>query len=1447
MERPRLGQSIGLGLLFAASALFGERKANHVASPESSQTRTTVVSGAALQRPADSHLDGAALLSAYYQKDIDSVGAEARRGVLRAFILTLPDPVSSHLDWSYDAELESVRRAMEHSGYVIDRFWLPWRSTGDTTAGRAAVADSLPGVRWPGVMLFRRGDSSDSSLVLIYVVGEVPTSGIHRLAMRAALDERRRLLPLDSTRPSVDTVRVIGPAFSGSAVSLRRALVNWRESVTDSTVIEIVSGSASDPANLKTLSDSALRIRFHATVHTSSWLAATALRLVSGQLHILPSEIAFLHEGTTQFGNSAARDSTSKQDSTAKRDSTCKHDSTSKRDSTAKRAWMSKRDSASKRDSTFACATPLEISFPMSISGLRVQYARHPERVAQSVGEAGAPEGPRLALDQREPASLSETPGFLSQLTAPSTELLLGQIERSLLAHHVRAVGILATDVRDELFLADELRKRLPDVQLFFYGSNVLLLRPDYQKALRGSLVVSTYPLVMENQFWDLTRSDRQRLIFMSDEAEGVFNATLYQLGEGAAMMEYASPMASGSTYGPPTWLTVVGRDAMYPVTLADTLAPSQAKTERRYLATRAAEPDRDATETNAHPRQFIVTLFLMLAAFILSFVLLQRRTSQRVGALTAFPIDGPGKENGVFRDARQRQRVLKKASLLMHREMYVLLRQFSLFAGFSCAVLLILRPEAHGVSTAKSVLLSLALVALFFTGVVFWRALVQSGDVLSVGRQHEIHLPFAGFFARQRDRFLSGVEWVMRLLVFLLGLLYFGVTLIFLWNVIALDRASSALFFQRAVAVTSGVSPATPLILAGIGFAAWCTWHLTRIALLAEPTVFEEFLLAQADEEDIRRTAVRKVRALEQDASARARRAHRWTQHAIKAHHRRLLAQPVAAGAVEINAPAAGPAAHGTIYSPEALLQRAVHEAERAAMLSSDAQEVVKAAIKATPSAEFPSREALDEETAEVERSAARAKWYVERANGALAITHLEGEAEPGDETPWQPLRAVRDGVGMVTMRVQTSIADRSNGKDRPAGVDDGKKSRIGALIDWYERAAHDFRVPQRTPSAARELADALFYLIPNGAAFIALIIALGFAAWLALKFELSLESLVIPPLPGFGNATSFDVLFRFAVLALTGLTAWAVYRLAVVWMGLRRILVECEPDLKASFENLPQKLARLTHLTFFGHASAAEIEEVVDAQVKRMKEAYAEAKPYLTGDLKDELGSDERGVAPVPRARPYRLELSAYDDFVRLHRTLELCRKHHLLDASAQHSRDVAAKDGHASPNGQQNGKEHANTQSTSGDAGAAKVERWARSVANLYVVFVADYVDWVLQHMRYLASFLLVCLLVVVVLLSSYPFQPQSALRVIHTIILVVAVATLVWVIVQMNRQPVLSAIANTTPGEVSWDTRFVSTLVTYGALPVLTLISTEFPTVRDFLFSWVEPLMRTFAKG
>ena len=1485
MERPRLGQSIGIGLLFAASAMFGERKIRRDSSGGiTPPAAAAIASTSASTSSAASHLDGASLLSAYYQQDIAAIDPEVRRHVLRAFILTLPDPVSSHLDWSYDAELESVRRAMEHSGYVIDRFWLPWRSTGDTTTGRVGVADSLPGVRWPGVMLFRRGDTSDSSLVLIYVVGEVPTSGIHRLAMREALDERRRLLPVDGAHPIIDTVRVIGPAFSGSSVSLRRALSLWRGSITDAPLIEIVSGSASDATNLTTLSDRALGMHFRATVHTSGWLAATALRLVSQQLHILPSEVAFLHEGTTQFGNSAARDTTSVRAAAASEGDS----KVAAAEDDPATGWMTAfvrtlhlrfergrappntRKAPGTSIGDTSVTLPLEIAFPMSISELRVQYARHPDRVVQPTREGAAPEGPRLALDQREPASLSESPGFLSQLTAPSTELLLGQIERSLLAHHIRAVGILATDVRDELFLADEIRKRLPDVQLFFYGSNVLLLRPDYQKALRGSLVVSTYPLVMENQFWDLTKNDRARLIFMSDESEGVFNATLYQLGKRADMMEYASPMASVNSYGPPTWLTVVGRDAMYPVALVDRPISTDARKETRYLATRFAEPFHRATEANARPGQFMLTLFLMLAGFIASFVLLQRRTSRRVGALAVFPTDMPGEsEDGVLQNPSERQRTMRRASLLLHREMYVLLRKFSLFTGFACAVLLLLRPQAHGVPTARWVLVILGTVALLLTLVVFRRALVQSRDVMTIGKQHDIRLPFAGFFARKRDRLLSGVEWVARLLVFLLGVLYFGISLIFLWNVIALDPAKSALFFQRAVAVTSGVSPVAPLILAGVGFTAWCTWHLTRIALLAEPTVFEEFLLRQADDEAARRTAIQQVRSMEQNASLRARNAHEWSRYAIKEHHNRLAKKgaPRATALTGVTsltddrpqgtiAPPGG--MRRTMVSPDELLQRAGAEADRAWLDCRTAEEVMRRVLDATPSARWPSRDVLSEETGEVARSAMRARMYFDRAWRILASTDSDTYAIPthtssviADTRSRPTLHALRTTMGVWKGGAETWITDMVERSARRAPTLVRVKRRtmlgVGALTDWYERASHDFRTVQRTPSAAQALADALFYLIPNGVALIVLIAMIGFAVWLALQFELSLESLVISPLPGLTHATSFDVLFRFAVLALTGLTAWAVYRLAVVWVGIRCILDEFPPDLAPSFEELPGKLARLTHLTFFGHASAAEIEEVVDEQVKKMKDAYADAEPDLTDALRKELGPEPRVMAPTPRARPYRLELTSYEDFARLHETLEICRKHHLLDQGAPHSGNASTKYAQTSANAQRNGMGQASTRPTSADPGAAKREAWARSVANLYVVFVADYVDWVLQHMRYLASFLLVCLLVVVVLLSSYPFQPQSALRVIHTIILVVAVATLVLVIVQMNRQRVLSAIANTTPGEVSWDTRFVSTLVTYGALPLLTLISTEFPTVRDFLFSWVEPLMRTFAKG
>jgi len=98
----------------------------------------------------------------------------------------------------------------------------------------------------------------------------------------------------------------------------------------------------------------------------------------------------------------------------------------------------------------------------------------------------------------------------------------------------------------------------------------------------------------------------------------------------------------------------------------------------------------------------------------------------------------------------------------------------------------------------------------------------------------------------------------------------------------------------------------------------------------------------------------------------------------------------------------------------------------------------------------------------------------------------------------------------------------------------------------------------------------------------------------------------------------------------------------------------------------------------------------------------------------------------------------------------------------------------------------------------------------------------------------------------LLSSYPYPPQSLLRLILLVVLGGTVGSLIFVLIQMNRDEVLSRIDRTEPGKVTWNLRFVMNLLTFGALPLLTLLSSEFPELRKFLFAWAEPILKMLAK-
>jgi hypothetical protein len=92
------------------------------------------------------------------------------------------------------------------------------------------------------------------------------------------------------------------------------------------------------------------------------------------------------------------------------------------------------------------------------------------------------------------------------------------------------------------------------------------------------------------------------------------------------------------------------------------------------------------------------------------------------------------------------------------------------------------------------------------------------------------------------------------------------------------------------------------------------------------------------------------------------------------------------------------------------------------------------------------------------------------------------------------------------------------------------------------------------------------------------------------------------------------------------------------------------------------------------------------------------------------------------------------------------------------------------------------------------------------------------------------------------SSYPFEPKSAYHTLMTFVLILIVVLVAIVMSQMHRDPILSRITNTTPGELGWN--FWFRMASFVALPLFTLLASQFPQIGSFLFFWAQPALNTF---
>ncbi|HET7065202.1 MAG TPA: hypothetical protein VFI49_13080 [Rudaea sp.] len=433
---------------------------------------------------------------------------------IHAAIATVPDPIATRLGRSFDLEVAALITAFEVRDYVLDGFWLTWPLDGKQ-------ADDTRSRNEPSVLAFRKDvwrrcaveqpepGCANAPAVEYYVlllVGEAPTFGIHRQAFAAAArvaaefelwssahragaassDGADSALPGSGEKgggnpPAAKRVvlKVIGPSFSGSMQSLMDALDN---AASDPVLLAF----ASEPCPAANAQGKApacprLQAQLHspsATVLSNANANNPTAHAVSN-LELLYRPIAtdqcmqlralFEYLGTTQ--NILHKDIAilAEESSFGLGASACPL-----------------ADPKSDHDSQ-----PTLLQFPQNIASIRAEHAQLSKKDTGGQSAFSLP-SKFLELDMTG-VDLGKDlpPPYQPNLSTRSDELVLHQMLDALATfRRPAATIIIATDIRDRLFLLNEIKSALPGTLPVVLEVDNLMVHPDYRQLSRGSVVV---------------------------------------------------------------------------------------------------------------------------------------------------------------------------------------------------------------------------------------------------------------------------------------------------------------------------------------------------------------------------------------------------------------------------------------------------------------------------------------------------------------------------------------------------------------------------------------------------------------------------------------------------------------------------------------------------------------------------------------------------------------------------------------------------------------------------------------------------------------------------------------------------------------------------------------------------------------------------------------------
>jgi len=138
---------------------------------------------------------------------------------------------------------------------------------------------------------------------------------------------------------------------------------------------------------------------------------------------------------------------------------------------------------------------------------------------------------------------------------------------------------------------------------------------------------------------------------------------------------------------------------------------------------------------------------------------------------------------------------------------------------------------------------------------------------------------------------------------------------------------------------------------------------------------------------------------------------------------------------------------------------------------------------------------------------------------------------------------------------------------------------------------------------------------------------------------------------------------------------------------------------------------------------------------------------------------------------------------------------------------------------------------------DADDVTTDHWAEHAAFFLITHVTNFLQHTVAQMQNLTGFVTAGVLLVLLAVSSYPFQPRMPLLWLAWVFVLTDVALTMYIFLQMERDRFLSLLSGTTPGQVSFNRDFVMSVIIHVVLPIIALLGVQFPEALRQAFSWV----------